>query len=106
MKLPIFLALLTLPTVSPRAAETETASAPIPFSEIGAKASADYQGDALGINVTPVGAELHTGFQKLSGTVTNEGLRLNSTADEGGSLRLVASGIGRGAEFVALPMTG
>lgn len=36
------------------------------FSEIGAKATADYRRDAIGVNTTPEGASLRTGFQKLS----------------------------------------
>jgi hypothetical protein len=74
-------------------AETETA--PIPFSEIGAKATADYQGDAIGITSTSEGARLHTGFQKLAGNVTPLGLTLVSTEENGGSLKLTAASIGR-----------
>lgn len=74
-------------------AETETA--PIPFSEIGAKATADYQGDAIDITRTREGARLHTGFQKLVGNVTPEGLTLVSTEEGGGSLKLTATSIGR-----------
>ncbi len=82
----------------PAGAGTASASPAIPFSDIGAKATADYKGDAIGIAATAEGARLHTAFQKLSGTVTREGLWLGSTAEAGGGLRLVASGIGRGRE--------
>jgi hypothetical protein len=68
---------------------------PIPFSELGAKATADYKGDAIGITATPDGATLRTGFQKLAGTVTRDGLRLSSTEAEGGSLQLTACAVGR-----------
>ena len=71
-------------------------NARIPFSEIGAKATADYQGDALGITATPDGARLRCGFQKLEGQATPEGLWLESTVSGGGQLRLVAVAVGRG----------
>ena len=75
----------------------EAPAAPIPFSELGAKATADYQGDAIGIETTPEGARLRTGFQKLAGTVTAEGLRVESTAEEEGQLQLTATALRRGA---------
>ena len=71
-------------------------NAPIPLSEIGAKATADYQGEALGITATPDGARLRCGFQKLEGQATSEGLWLESTVPGGGQLRLVAVAVGRG----------
>ena len=70
--------------------------AAIPFAEIGAKATADYHGDALGITATPEGARLRTAFQKLAGTVTRQGLTLESTSEKAGRLHLVASALGRG----------
>ena len=73
----------------------ETAPAPIPFSDLGAKATADYQGEAIGIEATADGARLRTAFQKLSGSVTREGLWLESTEAGGGRLRLIAEAIGR-----------
>ena len=88
--------LLPLPAVV-RAADAEPApAAPFPFSEIGAKATADYKGDAIGIQATPEGARLHTAFQKLSATVTREGLTLDSTSEKAGRLQLTASALGRG----------
>ena len=91
----------------PAMAEEDPAPTPIPFSEIGAKATAGYQGDAIGIEAKPEGARLHTGFQKLSASVTREGLWLNSTEEAGGSLHLVAGAIGReGAALRALPAAG
>jgi hypothetical protein len=71
-------------------------NARIPFSEIGAKATADYQGDALDITATPDGASLRCGFQKLEGRATPRGLWLESTVPGGGQLRLVAVAVGRG----------
>ncbi len=73
----------------------ETPSTAIPFNQLGAKATADYHGDAIGINKIDGGARLHTGFQKLSGTVTSNGLQLISTDDKGGELRLIATAIGK-----------
>ena len=84
---------------------TESAKS-IPFQEIGAKATADYHGNAIGIHSTPKGAQLLTAFQKLSGTVTREGLRLESTADKGGGLHLVATSIGRDGHYKSLPTKG
>ena len=78
----------------------------IPFAGIGAKATADYHGNAMGIRTTKKGAQLHTAFQKLSGTVTREGLWLKSTDKQGGRLHLVACSIGRGEHSEALPATG
>jgi hypothetical protein len=72
-------------------ARAENRSAPIPFSAIGAKATADYQGDALGIKATPDGARLRCGFQKLESRATPHGLWLESSAAGGGELRLVAT---------------
>ena len=85
----------------------ETKSAPIPFDEIGARATADYSGDAIGIRVKPEGVELRTGFQKLEALVTNEGMHLHSTEGAAGSLKLTAAALGRtGFPGVALPPVG
>ena len=87
------LALLALALEVPARADTQPAA--IPFSDIGAKATADYQGDALGITATTDGARLRCGFQKLEGHATPEGLWLESTKPGGGKLRLVATALGR-----------
>lgn len=99
--------LLAAPPI-PGSAETAPEKAlPIPFSEIGAKASAEYKGDAIGIRVTAEGAELRTGFQKLEGRITKTGLQLTSTDTGAGSLKLTADALGRtGIPAVALPKTG
>ena len=55
-------------------------SAPIPLSEIGARATADYHGDALAVTATSEGARLRCGFQRLEGRAMAEGLWLESTA--------------------------
>lgn len=66
-----------------RAAEPSAES--IPFSEIGAKATADYKGDGIGIESTTEGARLRTDLQRLVGTVTARGLRVHSTVEGGGT---------------------
>jgi hypothetical protein len=77
-------------------ARAETQAAPIPFSQLGAKATADYHGDALGVAATPDGARLRCGFQKLEGRATAEGLWLESTAPGAlGRLRLTATALCR-----------
>src|SRR6266436_7639295 len=52
---------------------------PIPWSQIGAKAGADYQGDGLAVMPTADGARLRCVFQRLEGEATREGLWLTST---------------------------
>ncbi len=54
-------------------------TAPIAWSEIGAKAGAQYQGDGLSLRPTDAGATLHCVFQKLEAEATVEGLWLIST---------------------------
>ena len=77
-------------------ARAEPPSAAIPFSDIGARATAGYQGDALGVTATSDGARLRCGFQKLEGHATPEGLWLESTKPGGaGKLRLTAMALGR-----------
>ena len=90
-RLPHLLAVLSLALAGTACAE----NAPIPFSEIGAKATADYQGEALAVTATAEGARLRCGFQKLEGWATTEGLWLESTAPGGGKLLLVARAVGR-----------
>jgi hypothetical protein len=77
-------------------ARAQTQPAAIPFSDIGAKATVDYKGDALGITATSGGACLHCGFQKLEGHTTSEGLWLESTEPgAAGKFRLVAAAFRR-----------
>lgn len=66
-----------------RSAAAQSTSASIPFSEIGANATADYKGDAISVTATPDGALLRCAFQKLEGRATREGLWITSTEDEG-----------------------
>ena len=87
--LPGFILALTV------AARGQAPPAAIPISEIGARATSSYQGGALGITATAEGARLRCAFQKLEGHATREGLWLESTAADGGKLRLVATALGR-----------
>jgi hypothetical protein len=87
---------LAVPTAALFLIDTlRAANSPIPFSEIGAKVTADYQGDALAIVATPDGARLRCGFQKLEGRATTQGLWLESTVPGGGRFRLTADALGR-----------
>jgi hypothetical protein len=89
-----FLAALVLAFTGPACGETQPAA--IPFADIGAKATADYHGDALGIMATPDGARLRCGFQKLEGHATREGLWLESTEPgAAGKLRLTVTTLRR-----------
>jgi hypothetical protein len=69
----------------------------IPWSQIGAKAGADYRGDGLAIIGTESGAKLRSVFQKLEGEATPEGLWLTSTVPDVVSerFRVVATAVGR-----------
>jgi hypothetical protein len=88
-----------------RAAEPSAES--IPFSEIGAKATADYKGDGIGIESTTEGARLRTDLQRLVGTVTARGLRVHSTVEGEGQLQLMAAALRRGeGQRILLPMQG
>ena len=88
------LAALSLALTMPARAGTMPTA--IPIADIGAKATADYHGDALGITATPDGARLRCGFQKLEGHATPEGLWLESTVpDAAGKLRLVVTTLSR-----------
>jgi hypothetical protein len=88
------LAALALALTVPARAGTQPAA--IPMSEIGARATANYQGDALGVTATADSARLRCGFQKLEGHATTEGLWLESTKPGGaGRLRVTATALGR-----------
>jgi hypothetical protein len=67
----------------PRQSQRSTAPAKsgeaIPWSQIGAKAGADYKGDGLFVTRAENGARLLCVFQQLEGRATLEGLWLTST---------------------------
>ena len=88
------LAPLALALTLPGRAETPPTA--IPFPDIGARATAAYQGDALGVTATSDGARLRCGFQKLEGYATPQGLWLESTKPgAAGKLRLTAFAVFR-----------
>src|SRR5437016_5338725 len=72
----------------------------LPWSQLGAKAGADYQGDGLAVSATPDGARLRCVFQRLEGEATPEGLWLTSTVTNAVNdrFRVVATAVGRGVE--------
>ena len=85
-------------------ADTAPAKTAIPWSQLGAKAGADYQGDALAVIPAAGGARLRCVFQRLEGEATREGLWLTSTViPPGGTVkdrfRIVAAELGRAAHF-------
>src|SRR6266516_2149141 len=72
----------------------------IPWSQIGAKAGADYQGDGLAVSPTAGGARLRCVFHRLEGEATREGLWLTSTViPPSGTVndrfRIVVTAVGR-----------
>src|SRR6266568_2327456 len=69
----------------------------IPWSQIGAKAGADYQGDGLAVSPTVEGARLRCIFQRLEGEATREGLWLTSTVTNAVNdrFRVTAVAVGR-----------
>jgi len=72
----------------------------ISWSQIGAKAGANYRGDGLAVMPSADGARLHCVFQQLEGEATREGLWLNSTVipprgTVNDRFRIVATVLGR-----------
>ncbi|MBC8001046.1 MAG: hypothetical protein H7X97_00545, partial [Opitutaceae bacterium] len=79
---------------------------PIPWSELGARAGADYQGEGLSVKPSATGAQLNCVFQQLTGEATSEGLWLVSMAtDESHErFRVVASSMWREMTRPATPL--
>src|SRR5215467_3918502 len=69
----------TLTVTATDSADTAPAKTSIPWSQLGAKAGADYKGDGLAVSPTAGGARLRCVFQRLEGEATREGLWLTST---------------------------
>ena len=91
---------LGLAAAAEHSADAAPVTTAIPWSQLGAKAGADYQGDALAVIRTAEGARLRCAFQRLEGEATREGLWLTSTViPPGGTVndrfRLVAAEVGR-----------
>src|SRR5438034_9639877 len=70
----------------------------IPWSQLGAKAGADYQGDGLAVSPTAEGVRMRCVFQRLEGEVTREGLWLTSTVTNAVNdrFRVMAAKVERG----------
>src|SRR6266487_3085116 len=86
------------------AAEEDSADTPsantskaISWSQLGAKAGADYKGDGLAVIPSAGGARLRCVFQRLEGEATREGLWLTSTFTNGVNdrFRVAAAEVGR-----------
>src|ERR1051325_7724408 len=82
--------------LKPRAPTQRQAEA-IRWSQIDAKAGADYQGEGLAVTRTESGAHLRCIFQRLEAEATSEGLWLTSTVTNPTSerFRVVAQSVGR-----------
>src|SRR6202012_295341 len=63
---------------APKTQNTPSKNA-IPWNQVGAKAGANYQGEALSLVATETGARLRCDFQRMDGEATGEGLWLIST---------------------------
>src|SRR5206468_2565522 len=83
-------------------ADTAPGKPSISWSQIGAKAGAEYQGDGLAVGPTDGGARLRCVFQRLEGEATREGLWLTSTDSNtvNDRFRIVAAAVGRQVESV------
>ena len=85
--------------VSPAAPSPAAEAKPIPWSEIGAKAGAQYSGDGLSVSTDAQGMlRIRCVFQRMEGEITAEGLWLTSTATEGAApdrFRVRAERLGR-----------
>ena len=70
---------------------------PIPWTQLGARASAEYRGEGLTVSSVADGARLHCAFQRLQGDATREGLWLTSLTEDAKQDRfcVVATAIGR-----------
>ena len=84
-------------TPNPTASNPARTNQPIPWSELEAKATAQYSGDDLAVSATGGGARLRCVFQRLEGKVTAEGLWLVSTVRNAANerFRVKASAVGR-----------
>ena len=58
---------------NPTASNLPQSSQAIPWSQLGAKAGADYRGDGLAVMSTAEGVRLRCVFQRLEGEATREG---------------------------------
>src|SRR6266516_8815 len=88
---------LSLAAAVESSADRAPAKTSIPWSQNGAKAGADYQGERLAVSPTAEGARLRCVFQRLEGEATHEGLWLTSTVTNAVNdrFRIVATSVGR-----------
>jgi hypothetical protein len=87
---------------APQLSTTNSHLAPIPWSALGGKATAQYGGEGLAVFVGEGGtARLRCSFQKLEGELTRDGLWLTSTTEgsKGERFRVVATSVGRQPDF-------
>src|SRR5688572_13082445 len=90
------LAAVSLASANPAASNPAPTNQSIPWSQVGANATAQYSGDGLGVIATPRGAQLRCVLQKLEGEVTEDGLSLSSTVPGArDQLQVTAARIGR-----------
>jgi hypothetical protein len=92
-----FLTLSARATTSLSESKESTEPESIPWSELGAKAGADYKGDGLAVFGIGNSARLHCDFQRLEGEATHGGLWLTSTVTNqaANSFRVKATAVGR-----------
>ena len=110
----ILLALAVLDSEYTAIAQAKKAET-IPWSQLGATATAAYKGDGLNVTPSETGARLHCVFQRLDGEATGEGLWLTSTVTNSVNdrFRVTAAAVGRvtpcapsaGRGLPALPAT-
>src|ERR1039458_3811945 len=88
---------LNLAAAAAESADTPPAKTSIPWSQLGAKAGADYQGNGLAVSPAVGGARVRCVFQRLEGEATREGLWLTSTVTNAVNdrFRVSASTVGR-----------
>src|SRR2546428_9401087 len=83
----------------------DSAETSIPWSQIGAKAGAEYQGEGLAVMPTGTGARLRCVFQRLEGEATSDGLWLTSTVEgsQTGRFSVMPTAVGRAGEAFGVP---
>src|SRR5207253_10819253 len=91
----------SLSAMAADSADTAPAKTSIPWSQIGAKAGADYKGDGLAVMATADGARLRCAFQRLEGEATREGLWLTSTVTNAVSDRFCVTAFSVGRTLIA-----
>src|SRR6266496_2679948 len=85
--------------------DSAPAETSVPWSQSGAKAGADYQGDGLAVIPSTAGARLRCVLQKMEGEVMREGRWLTSTVTNAmkDRFRVTATAVGRVGEPFGVP---